>query len=180
MPAQVAKVTPPALLQAAETAAAAAEQAAAPHPAAIPHATPGSAADGAWAALATAMGARQADLSARVVDKGPAIEAATQSGVTQLQAADEQNAAAIGAVGDSAGEGLSAAAGAPGGAGAGAVQAVSFGGVKESLGDGWDNETEDELEVPHGWVQDWTGKWSPPVAHPGGAAGGSGLGRAPI
>jgi hypothetical protein len=116
MPAEVTKVSPPALLQAAATAAATADQAAAPHPAAIPHATPGSAADGAWAALAAAMGARQADMSAKVAEKGPAIQAAAQSGVAQLQAQDEQNAEAIGAVGASAGQGLSAAGGAPSGA----------------------------------------------------------------
>jgi hypothetical protein len=55
------------------------------------------------------MGARQADMSAKVAEKGPAMQAAAQSGVAQLQAQDEQNAEAIGAVGASAGQGLSAA-----------------------------------------------------------------------
>lgn len=53
-------------------------------------------------------------------------------------------------------------------------------GFATSLGDGWDNETEEEMEVPFGWVQDWTGKWSPPVITPGGAMGGGGGGRAPV
>lgn len=49
-----------------------------------------------------------------------------------------------------------------------------------ALGNGWDDEVEEEMEVPPGWVQDWTGKWSPPVITPGGAMGGGGGGRAPI
>jgi hypothetical protein len=57
------------------------------------------------------MGARQADMSATVANKGPAIQAATQSGVAQLQGQDELNAEEIGAVGASAGQGLSAGAG---------------------------------------------------------------------
>ena len=59
------------------------------------------------------------------------------------------------------------------------IQSSSF---ATGLGDGWDNETEEEMEVPHGWVQDWTGKWSPPVISPGGAmgGGGGGGGRAPV
>lgn len=52
-------------------------------------------------------------------------------------------------------------------------------GFSTGLGGGWDDEVEDELDVPFGWVQDWTGKWSPPVISPGGAMGGGG-GRAPV
>lgn len=53
-------------------------------------------------------------------------------------------------------------------------------GFATSAGDGWGDETEAGMEVPFGWVQDWTGKWSPPIHDPGGAMGGGGGGRAPI
>lgn len=57
------------------------------------------------------------------------------------------------------------------------VQSTGF---STGLDSGWENQTEEEMEVPHGWVQDWTGKWSPPVITPDGAMGGGGGGRAPV
>ena len=100
MAAESIKVTPPALLQAASSAAMTAEKAAAPHPGVVPVASPGSPADGAAATIAAGMGARAGQLSTKLAGKGPQVQAKTQSGVTQLQGQDEQNAARIQQVAD--------------------------------------------------------------------------------
>jgi hypothetical protein len=179
MPAQSVKVCPPALLQAASSAAVTAEQAAAPHPGVVPVVTPGSPADAAWAGVGAGIAARSGELSAKVAGKGPAVQATTQSGVAQLQEQDEQNAAQIRAVGESSARGL-AAAGAPGGASAGSVRPVNFNGFKESVG-GWDDPAEPWTISP-GMEQDEFGHFQPPVVPviPGGAPGGGGGGAAPI
>ena len=100
MVAQPIKVRPPALLQAAASAAATAEKAAAPHPGVVPVASPGSPADGAAATIAAGIGAKSAQLSTKLAGKGPQVQAKTQSGVTQLQGQDEQNATQIKQVAD--------------------------------------------------------------------------------
>jgi hypothetical protein len=97
---QSIKVTPPALLQAASTAAMTAEKAAAPHPGVVPVASPGSPADGAAATIAAGMSARAAQLSTKLAGKGPQVQAKTQSGVAQLQGQDERNATQIQRVAD--------------------------------------------------------------------------------
>lgn len=242
MPAQTITVVPPALLQASMSVAATAEQAATPTPGAVPVATPGSPADAALAAVAAAIATQSATMAAELADKGPQIQAATQTGVARLQTQDEQNGAHIQAVGASADDdwftgpdwhdvntpvdpgGAAAGPGAlgpvpasvisptgfktaagdgdwftdpgwhdfneavdPGGAaaGPGAVgpvpsSLISPTGFQTSLGDGWDNEAEEDMLVPPGWVQDWTGKWSPPVVTITGAISGGGNGRAPL
>jgi hypothetical protein len=124
MPANTLHVSPTALLQAAASVAEAAGRVASPHPDTVPVATPGSPADAAWAGVGAGMVSESAEMTTEATAVGPQIQAATQSGVAQLQGQDEQNADAIGAVGDSAGQGLSAAAGAPGGVPAGGVQSV--------------------------------------------------------
>jgi hypothetical protein len=115
MPANTIHVSPAALLQAAASVAATATRAATPNPGTVPVATPGSPADGAWVGIAAGMVTESTDMTTEAAGRGPLIQAAAQSGVAQLQAQDEQNAGAIGAVGASAGQGLSAAGGAPGG-----------------------------------------------------------------
>ena len=91
--ADVVKVTPPALLAAASKAAMIAETIAAPHPGVVPQVSPGSPIDTAAATLATGMAAKSAKMTAEVAGKGPQVQAATQSGVAQTQAQDEQSAA---------------------------------------------------------------------------------------
>jgi hypothetical protein len=100
MAAESIKVTPPAVLQAASSAAMTAEKAAAPHPGVVPLASPRSPADGAAATIAAGMGARTAQLSTKLAGKGPQVQAKTQAGVTQLQGQDEQNATRIQQVAD--------------------------------------------------------------------------------
>ena len=97
---QSIRVTPPALLQAASTAAMTAEKAAAPHPGVVPVASPGSPADGAAATIAAGMSARAAQLSTKLAGKGPQVQAKTQGGVAQLQGQDERNATQIQRVAD--------------------------------------------------------------------------------
>jgi hypothetical protein len=103
MPAQSIKVTPPALLDAAASVAATAEKAATP-PGAVPHAVPGSTADGAWGTIGAGMAAQSAQMSAEVSPKGPEVQAKTSAGVAQLEAQDAENAARIQAVGLSSSE----------------------------------------------------------------------------
>lgn len=103
MVAQPITVRPPALVQAAATAAMTAEQAAAPHPGVVPVASPGSPADGAATSIAAAMSARAAQLSAKLAGKGPQVQATTQSGVAQLQGQDAQNATGLQRVADRSG-----------------------------------------------------------------------------
>jgi hypothetical protein len=100
MAAESIKVSPPVLLQAAASAAMTAEKAAAPHPGAVPVASPDSPADGAAATIAAGMNARAGQLSTKLAGKGPQVQAKTQSGVTQLQGQDEQNATQIKQVAD--------------------------------------------------------------------------------
>jgi len=100
--AEVVKVMPPALLDAASQAAAHAETAAAPHPGVVPAAAPGSSADAAAATIATGMAARSALLSAQLAGKAPQVQSATQNGVTQLEAQDQHNATQISELGQQA------------------------------------------------------------------------------
>ncbi|KAA0093548.1 hypothetical protein CIW49_26125 [Mycolicibacterium sp. P1-18] len=72
------------------------------------------------------------------------------------------------------------AAAGPGAIGPVPSSLISPTGFQTSLGDGWDDEAEEDMLVPPGWVQDWTGKWSPPVVTITGAIGGGGHGRAPL
>jgi hypothetical protein len=179
MPAQSTKVMPAHFLNAAASVASTAERAAAPQPGAVFVATPASPVDGTLSTLAAAISTQVGQMSAEVAGKGPEMQAKASAGVAHLQAQDAENAAQIQAVGDSAATQAGQLGGVPGGTGLGAAQSVRAAGFKSSLGDGWDDETEAEMEVPFGWVQDWTGKWSPPVIGPGGAMG-HGSGRAPI
>lgn len=93
--ADVVKVIPPALLEAAASAATIADRAATPHPGVVPAVSPGSPADAAAGTIAAGMSQRAAQLSARLAGKGPQVQATTQSGVAQMQAQDEQNATQI-------------------------------------------------------------------------------------
>lgn len=93
MAAETMKVIPPALLEAAASAAGIAEKAAAPHPGTT--ASAGSPADDALATLAAGMNTRSAQLSATLAGKGPQVQATTQAGVAELQGQDQQNAALI-------------------------------------------------------------------------------------
>lgn len=93
--ADVVKVIPPVLLEASSQAAMNAETAAAPHPGVVPIASPGSPADAAAATIATGMATRSAQLSAKLAQKGPQVQALTRSGVMQMQQQDAQNAARI-------------------------------------------------------------------------------------
>jgi hypothetical protein len=184
MPAQSTKVMPAHFLDAAASVATAAERAAAPQSGVVPVATPASPVDGTLSTIAAAISTQVGQMSAEVAGKGPEMQAKASAGVAHLQAQDAENAAQIQAVGDSAATQAGQLGGVPGGTGLGAAQSVraagfESAGFKSSLGDGWDDETEAEMEVPFGWVQDWTGKWSPPVISPGGAMG-HGSGRAPI
>jgi hypothetical protein len=95
MVAQPIKVRPPALLQAAQSAAVTAENAAAPHPGVVPVASPGSPADGAAATISAGMSARSGQLAAKLAGKGPQVQATTQSGVAQMQGQDARNATEI-------------------------------------------------------------------------------------
>ncbi len=95
MVAEPIKVRPPALVQAAASAAMTAEKAAAPHPGAVPVASAGSPADGAAATIAAGMSVKSTQLTTKLAGKGPQVQAKTQSGVAQLQGQDEQNAAKI-------------------------------------------------------------------------------------
>lgn len=101
MPAQNIKVTPSVMLNAAASVAATAEQAAKP-PATLPEVVPGSPADAAWGVIATGMATQTGQMSAEISGKGPEIQAKTQAGVAQFQAQDEENAAQIRSVGNSA------------------------------------------------------------------------------
>jgi hypothetical protein len=172
MPAQSINVAPPALLNTAASVAATAEKAAMP-PSAVPHAVPGSTADGAWGAIGAGMAAQSAQMSAEVSAKGPEVQAKTSAGVARLQAQDAENAAQIQTVGDTA----VAQAARPGGwglAGAGSapsnlIQSVGF---KETIiGDDWE---EDEWGVFHP-------PYVVPVVPITGAQGGNvGMGTPPV
>ena len=120
MAAESIKVIPPALLQAAATAAATTEQAATPHPGVVPVASPGSPADGAWAGVAAGMGTRSAELTGKLAGKGPQVQATTQGGVALVQGADEQNAEKVRALPAHMRSSLT-------GAGGGGVQPAGFG-----------------------------------------------------
>lgn len=100
MATQWIKVIPPALLQAAVTAAMTADKAAAPHPGVVPVTSPGSPADVAAATIAIGMSARTAQLSTKLAGKGPQVQTKTQTGVAQLQGQDAQNANQIQQVAD--------------------------------------------------------------------------------
>jgi len=91
MPAQSIKVTPPKMLQGAASVAATAEEMATANPGAVPMPTAGSPIDGAWSGVAAAMGTQVSQMSTQVATKGPAVQAATSSGVTQFDQTDNQN-----------------------------------------------------------------------------------------
>ena len=85
------EVRPPAILQAATSAAGTAEQAAAPHPGVVPPVSAGSPADAAAAMIAAGMGTRSAQLAAMLAPKGPQVQAITQAGVAHMQTTDTDN-----------------------------------------------------------------------------------------
>lgn len=179
MPAQSTKVMPAHFLDAAASVATQAEHAAAPAAGAVPVVTPASPVDATLSTISSGILTKAGQMSAEVAGKGPQVQATAAEGVSRLQSLDSENADQIRAVGDSAQAGQ--LGGVPG-TGVGAAQSglIQATGFKTGLNDGWEDETEAEMEVPFGWVQDWTGKWSPPVITPGGAMGGGGGGRAPI
>lgn len=184
MPAQSTKVLPAHFLDAAAAAATQAEQAAAPEPGVVPVATPASPVDATLSTISAGILNKAGQLRAEVAGKGPKVQATATAGVSYLQAQDEQNAARIQAVGDSAATQAGQFGGMAGGSGVGAAPAglVRATGFTTSLGDGWDDDpvTEAEQIAPPGWSQDYHGNWSPPVAPIGGGAAGGGAGRAPI
>jgi hypothetical protein len=161
MSAEPIKVNPSQMLQGAASAAATAEQVATPNPAAAPIPKPGSPMDAAAASVATAMGTQVTQMTAQVAAKGPAVQAATSSGVAQTEATDEQNA-----------ERYRAVPGFAGGA-TGRVMEVS---------DGWDDPRE-PFRITPDMEEDEFGHFHAPYVplDPGGAAGGgSGTDRAPV
>lgn len=101
MPAQVIKVTPPTLLEAAATVAATSARTE-PTLGAVPTPVPGSPFDAAWAGLGATMGAEAATMTAEAAGEGPALQDISQAAVSTLQAEDERNATQLEAVGQSA------------------------------------------------------------------------------
>lgn len=101
MPAQVIKVSPPTLLEAAATVAGTSARTA-PAPAAMPTPVPGSPFDGAWASLGATMGIQAATMTTEAAGVGPALQGTSQTAVDTLQAEDDLNATQIQSVGQSA------------------------------------------------------------------------------
>lgn len=101
MPAQVIKVTPPTLLEAASTVAGTSARTA-PSPSAVPVAVPGSPFDVAWTGLGATMGTQAATMTAEAAKVGPALQGTSQTAVSTLEAQDDHNATQIQAVGQSA------------------------------------------------------------------------------
>lgn len=101
MPAQVIKVTPPTLLDAAAAVAGTSARVA-PALGAVPTAVPGSPFDVAWTGLGATMGTQAAAMTAQAAAMGPAIQAVSQTAASTMQAQDDQNATQIQAVGQSA------------------------------------------------------------------------------
>jgi hypothetical protein len=185
MPAQSINVTPPALLNAAASVAATAEKAATP-PNAVPHAVPGSTADGAWGTIGAGMAAQSAQMSAAVSGKGPEVQAKTSAGVARLQAQDAENAAQIKAVGLSSaddwfeGDGPQYQAIDPGGAAVGPGQA-GMGSVPHSLIQATGFK---ETIIGDDWEEDDFGHWHPPIVPvvpiTGAQGGNVGMGTPPV
>ena len=96
---KIIKVQPPSLAQAGAAVAQTAGQAAAPHPGGLPVASAGSPADGALAGFAAGITTQSAAMASQAARPGPAIQATTQAGITDLVGADEQNAEEIRALG---------------------------------------------------------------------------------
>lgn len=101
MPAEVIKVTPPTLLEAASTVAGTSARTA-PSPSAVPVAVPGSPFDVAWTGLGAAMGTQAATMAAEAAGVGPALQGTSQMAVSTLEAQDDHNATEIEGVGQSA------------------------------------------------------------------------------
>jgi len=167
MPAEPIKVNPSQMLQGGASVAATAEQVATPNPGAAPIPKPGSPMDAAAASVATAMGTQVTQMTAQVASKGPALQATTSSGVAQTEATDEQNAERYRAV-----PGTGGLDGPGSGGAAGRVMEVS---------DGWDDSRE-PFRITGDMEEDEFGHFHTPYVplDPGGAAGGSGAGRAPV
>ncbi|KPN47698.1 hypothetical protein [Mycobacterium intracellulare] len=96
---KVVKVVAPSLAQAGTAVAQTAAHAATPRPGAAPVAAPGSAVDGALAGFTVGLAAQSATMASQAGHRGPAIQTTTQSGITDLLGADEQNAEDIRALG---------------------------------------------------------------------------------
>lgn len=101
MPAQVIKVTPPTLLEAAATVAGTSARTA-PTLGAVPTAVPGSPFDVAWTGLGATMGTQATTMTTEAAGVGPALQAVSQTAVSTVQAQDDQNATQIQGVGQSA------------------------------------------------------------------------------
>lgn len=101
MPAQVIKVTPPTLLEAAATIAATSARTA-PQAGAVPTTVTGSPFDGAWAGLGATMGTQATAMTTEAAGEGPALQQISQAAVSTMQAEDDRNAAQLQAVGQSA------------------------------------------------------------------------------
>lgn len=101
MPAQVIKVSPPTLLEAAAAVAGTSARTG-PQPGAVPTAVPGSPFDGAWTGLGATMGTQAATMTTQAAGVGPALQGTSQTAVSTLQAEDDRNATQIQLVGQSA------------------------------------------------------------------------------
>lgn len=93
------KIAPPSLTAAVSAVATQLAKASAPQPGLMPHAAPGSAADGAAMTIALGMGTSVTKMSAELSNKAPQVQSTTATGVAHLQSQDGQNGAAISAVG---------------------------------------------------------------------------------
>ena len=89
MPAQVIKVSPPTLLEAAAAVAGTSARTG-PQPGAVPTAVPGSPFDGAWTGLGATMGTQAATMTTQAAGVGPALQGTSQTAVSTLQAEDDQ------------------------------------------------------------------------------------------
>lgn len=96
------KIAPPSLAASAATVATQLAKASAPHPGVMPHAAPGSIADGAAMTIALGMGTSATRMSAELSDKAPLVQSTTATGVAQLETQDVDNATQLQAVGAAA------------------------------------------------------------------------------
>lgn len=103
MPAQVIKVSPPMLLEAAAAVAGTSARTV-PAPGAVPTPVPGSgsAFDGAWAGLGATMGTGAAAMTTEAAGVSSALQGISQAAVGTLQAEDDRNATQIQSVGQDA------------------------------------------------------------------------------
>jgi hypothetical protein len=151
-------------------------------PARVPTATAGaSPADAAANAVAAAMQLKVTSASAELAPLAPKIRTASAQAAVKLTAIDDQNAARLEAISTMVQSADGATPLGPGGA-AGAATGGGGAGRILSVSDGWDDPAEPYKLLPGYWEDDF-GHFHNPIEEPidpGGAAGGTGYGRAPV